>query len=138
MMNNNKRKRKRPNSEGGMSVEELSKLEDLVHHYGGEEMILRTKDDTPVNVLQAFHKLNRFHGDSVQFTMANVSGEKEKAIEQINLFCFQFIQTSFISHPQWIPRTRELIGGKLVLCKGVSVMTSIPPPRIASTSVYHT
>ena len=35
------------------SAQEIDRLEDIVYRYGGESMILRMKEGTPVEVLQA-------------------------------------------------------------------------------------
>ena len=58
MMEPLEKKRKRQQRDVTLSAEETDKLETLIYHYGGEEMILRTKQDTPIEVLRAYHKLN--------------------------------------------------------------------------------
>ena len=52
------------------SAQEINRLEDIVYRYGGESMILRTKEGTPVKVLQAYKTLNEIHGASKQCSRA--------------------------------------------------------------------
>ena len=60
----NKKEPKKP------SAQEINRLEDIVYRYGGESMILRTKEGTPVEVLQAYETLNEIHGASKQCSRA--------------------------------------------------------------------
>ena len=52
------------------SAQEINRLEDIVYRYGGESIILRTKEGTPVEVLQAYETLNKIHGASKQCSKA--------------------------------------------------------------------
>ena len=56
----------------------MNQLEDIVYRYGGEAVILRTKEDTPVEVLQAYKTLNKIHGASKQCLRATFVRERQK------------------------------------------------------------
>ena len=96
------------------SAQEINKLEDIVYHYGGESMILRMKEGTPIKVLQAYKTLNKIHGASKQCLRAIFIREKQKTIGQIKKHCFQFMQNILTNDPTWIPSTRQCIGGRFV------------------------
>ena len=121
-----------------LSAQEMDKLEDVVYRYGGESMILRTKEDTPVEVLRAYKMLNKIHGSSKQCLRAVFVHEQQKTISQIKKHCFQFMQNVLTNNPMWIPLTRQCVGGKFIRCKGGYVSTSIAPPGLESSSGYNT
>ena len=91
----------------------------------------------PVEVLQAYHKLNRIYGQSVECINDLVDREKQKTIIELKLYCFQFIQSTLTNYPQWNPLTRQTIGGKMVLHHGAQLLTSMPPPVATSSNAYH-
>ena len=86
------------------SAQEINRLEDIVYHYGGESMILRTKEGTPVEVLQAYETLNEIHGGASKQRAVFVR-EKQKTMGQIKKHCFQFVQNVLTNDPTWIPST---------------------------------
>ena len=131
------KKRKRQQCDATLSAEETHKLETILHRYGGEKMILRTKQDTPVEVLQAYHKLNQVYGPSTQSLSTLSNDEKQKTMDKFKTYCFQFIQNTFTGHAQWNPLTRQSIGGKIIRCNGAHVSTSMPPPMDTSSVNYH-
>ena len=121
-----------------LSAQEMDNLEDVVYHYGGESMILRTKEDTPVEVLQAYKMLNKIHGSSKQCLRSVFVHERQNTISQIKKHCFQFMQNVLTNNPTWIPSTRQCVGGKFIRRKGGYVSTSIAPPGLESSSGYNT
>ena len=131
------KKRKRQQRDVTLSAEETHKLETVIYHYGGEEMILRTKQDTPVEVLWAYHKLNQIYGPSTQCLSALSDRERQKTMTTLKTYCFQFIQNTFTGHAQWNPLNRQCIGGGVVRCNGAQVSSSIPPAIDASSINYH-
>ena len=137
MMDLNKGKKRKRQHHDNLSGEEAYKLDTILYHYGGEEMILKTKEDTPIEVLQAYHTLNRIYGCSSQCMNALADGEKQKTIAELKMYCFQFIQNTFITHAQWNPSTQQSIGGKMFVRNGAQIMTSMPPPIVSSSGKYH-
>ena len=131
------KKRKRQQRDITLSAEETHKLETLIYHYGGEEMILRTKQDTPVKVLRAYHKLNQIYGPSTQCLSALSDRERQKTMTTLKTYCFQFIQNTFTGHAQWNPLNRQCIGGVVVRRNRAQVSSSIPPPIDTSSINYH-
>ena len=97
-----------------LSAQEMNELEDIVYRYGGEAMILRTKEDTPVEVSQAYKMLNKIHGTSKQCLKTVFVRERQKTMRQIKKHCFQFMQNVLTNDPTWIPSTRQCIGGRFV------------------------
>ena len=77
-------------------------------------MILRMKEGTPVEVLQAYKTLNEIHGASKQCSRAIFVREKQKTMGQIKKHCFQFMQNVLTNDPTWIPSTQQCIGGSFV------------------------
>ena len=71
-----------------LSAQEMNELEDIVYRYGGEAMILRTKEDTPVEVLQAYKTLNKIHGTSKQCLKTVFVRKRQKTMRQIKKHCF--------------------------------------------------
>ena len=65
-MDLNKGKKRKRQHHDNLSAEQAYKLDTILYRYGGEEMILKTKEDTPIEVLQAYHALNRIYGCSSQ------------------------------------------------------------------------
>ena len=97
------KKRKRQQRDTTLSAKETHKLKTILHHYGGEKMILRTKQDTPIEVLWAYHKLNQIYGPSTQCLSALSDRERQKTMTTLKTYCFQFIQNTFTGHAQWNP-----------------------------------
>ena len=100
-------------------------------------MILRTKEGTPVEVLQAYEMLNEIHGASKQCSRAIFVREKQKTMGQIKKHCFQFVQNVLTNDPTWIPSTRQCIGGRFVRRNGGYASTSIAPPSVQSSVGYN-
>ena len=86
------------------SAQEINKLEDIVYRYGGESMILRTKEGTPIEVLQAYKMLNKIHGASKQCLRAIFIREKQKTIGQIKSIVFNSCKTYLPMIPHGFPR----------------------------------
>ena len=76
-----------------LSAQEMNELEDIVYRYGGEAMILRTKEDTPVEVLQAYKTLNKIHGASKQCLKTVFVCERQKTMRQIKSIVFNSCKT---------------------------------------------
>ena len=127
-------KRKKPKKQP--SAQEINRLEDIVYRYGGESMILRTKEGTPVEVLQAYETLNEIHGGASKQRAVFVR-EKQKTMGQIKKHCFQFVQNVLTNDPTWIPSTRQCIGGRFVRRNGGYALTSIAPPSVQSSVGYN-
>ena len=73
-------------------------------------MILRTKEGTPVEVLQAYETLNEIHsGASKQCSRAIFVREKQKTMGQIEKHCFQFMQNVLTNDPMWIPSSALVV-----------------------------
>ena len=85
------------------SAQEINKLEDIVYCYGGESMILRMKEGTPVEVLQAYMMLNKIHGASKQCLRAIFIQEKQKTIGQIKSIVFNSCKTYLPMIPHGFP-----------------------------------
>ena len=120
-----------------LSAQELDKLEDIVYRYGGESMVLRTKEDTLVEVLQAYKTLNKVHGASKQCLKTIFVREKHKTMSQIKKHCFQFMQNVPTNDPVWIPLTLQCIGGRFVRRNGGYISTSIAPLSLGSSMGYN-
>ena len=135
MMEGEKKRKKEPKKQP--SAQEINRLEDIVYRYGGESMILRTKEGTPVEVLQAYETLNEIHGASKQCSRAIFVREKQKTMGQIKKHCFQFVQNVLTNDPTWIPSTRQCIGGSFVQRNGGYALTSIAPPSVQSSMGYN-
>ena len=101
-------------------------------------MILRTKEDTPVEVLRAYQMLNKVHGASKQCLRTIFVRECQKTMNQIKKHCFKFVQNVLTNDSMWILSTRQCIGGKFLQCNGGYVSTSIAPPSLESSARYNT
>ena len=101
-------------------------------------MILRMKEGTPVEVLQAYKTLNEIHkGGASSEQRAVFVREKQKTMGQIKKHCFQFVQNVLTNDPTWIPLTRQCIGGSFVRRNGGYASTSIAPPSVQSSVGYN-
>ena len=99
-------------------------------------MILRTKEGTPVEVLQVYETLNEIHGGASKQRAIFVR-EKQKTMGQIKKHCFQFMQNVLTNDPTWIPSTRQCIGGRFIRRNGGYASTSIAPPSMQSSVGYN-
>ena len=100
-------------------------------------MILRTKEGTPVEVLQVYETLNEIHGASKQCSRAIFVREKQKTMGQIKKHCFQFVQNVLTNDPTWIPSTRQYIVGRFIRRNGGYASTGIAPLSVQSSMGYN-
>ena len=86
------------------SAQEINRLEDIVYHYRGESMILRTKEGTPIEVLQVYKTLREIHSASKQCSRAIFVREKQKTMGQIKSIVFISCKTYLPMIPCGFPR----------------------------------
>ena len=86
------------------SAQEINRLEDIVYRYGGESMILRMKECTPIEVLQAYETLNEIHGGGASKQRAVFVREKQKTMGQIKSIVFNSCKTYLPMIPRGFPR----------------------------------
>ena len=135
-------KRKREKS----SLIELEiELNDIVHRYGGEEVIRLSAMTTPDHVLDAYTQLGRlrqqrgdeYHHDSSlsiihnRDTLERINNESSQSISEK---CFEFVQKLAMKECQ-VVNAMTAFGGMYTIINGQMIQCCISPKQTLSSSM---